>query len=442
MSTVQYAGELGISKSLAPLRDISGSLRLAASGTIPAGAVRSKYVRRVRAAGYAALPTLIRALGSDSATEASWASYLLLRLGGTRVTDRLAALVDDERVPGTLRARALALLGDLGPATPITAGGSATALLEQSVAALVGRLEEPEDLDEAVALVVSQLPEEELPGIATELARHQDPRGRALIERLAVQIALAPETRRALREVLALTDAQTRSEEAARRRPARAQPRSALDTALDDLEAGRADKARRALERLCAREPDRADARSALGVCLLELDEVGASIVHLAAAAELEAHEPLHQWNVASAMKSADRVGGCYLALRRYLEMKDEGEGADERLAEARRYVRGYEQMLRHAHPGVSLADVLRGETLFASAHAALEEGRAEEAMRGFEAVLALVPRHYPSWANLGAALVALGRRGEALGCLRRALEIEPSYAPARKNLALLEELG
>jgi tetratricopeptide (TPR) repeat protein len=430
VSTAQSAE---IYNSLAHLREVHGSLRLAASGTIPAGSVRAKYVRRVRSAGYAALPSLIRALRSESETEATWAAYLLVRLGGSRVADRLSALVESEDLTPATRARALSLLTDLDVDLPDTRSESA-ALLEQSVSELVGTLEDPEDLDEAVALVVTQIPEPELPTMAIGLLRHRDARGRALVERLSVQVSLSSETRRALRELLGAT-----ADDEVPLRTARARGRQAIDAALDDLEAGRVVRARRTLERLAAQKPDRAEVRSALGVCLLELEEPLLALAHLQAAAEIEPDEPLHQWNVASAMKGADRVGGCYLALRRYLAADDHTEGADQRMAEARRYVRGYERMLRHTHPGVSLSDVLRGEALFASAHAALEEGRPAEAMRGFEAVLALVPRHFPSWANLGAALVALGRRGEALGCLHRALEIEPDYAPAKKNLALLE---
>lgn len=437
MSTAPSAG---ISKSLGPLRDIHGSLKLAAAGSTPAGSVRAKYVRRVRAAGNAALPTLLRALSSDNDAEASWASYLLGRLGGARVTDRLAALVEDRRVRPPVRARALSLLADLDVELCSAPPTETSSLLEQSVTALVGRLEEPEDLDEAVALVVSQIPEAELPNMAAELGRHRDPRARALIERLAVQIALQPETRAELREVLALL-ANPHSDEDEEVPPtsgaARAD-RSSLDAALDDLEAGRTDRARRSLIRLARRTPDRAEVRSALGVCLLELDDAVGAIGHLTAAATLEPEESLHEWNIASAMKSADRVGGCYLALRRYLERPDRTDGAEERVAEAHRYVRGYEQMLELAHPGVSLADALRGEALYASAHAALEEGQTDSACVGFEAVIQLVPRHYPSWANLGAALMALGKRGEAVGCLQRALELEPGYLPAKKNLDLL----
>jgi tetratricopeptide (TPR) repeat protein len=131
-------------------------------------------------------------------------------------------------------------------------------------------------------------------------------------------------------------------------------------------------------------------------------------------------------------------MGGAYLALRDYLALADDGDGAPARRTEARDFVRAYERMLRDTHPGVSLADYLRGEELFARAYAALSEGDADVAARGFEAVLALVPRHYPSWGNLGAALVQLDRRDDARRALEQALQLNPEYVVARRNLDLL----
>ena len=101
--------------------------------------------------------------------------------------------------------------------------------------------------------------------------------------------------------------------------------------------------------------------------------------------------------------------------------------------------MRAYERMLHGNHPGVPLRDVLRGEELFARAYAALSEGRNLEAAHGFENVLALVPRHYPSWGNLGAAYLALDRTSEAQRCLERALELNPDYTIAKHNLLLIQ---
>jgi tetratricopeptide (TPR) repeat protein len=213
---------------------------------------------------------------------------------------------------------------------------------------------------------------------------------------------------------------------------------TALERGLEYLEAGKPRAARRRLERFVASQPRCAEGRSALGICLLQLDRHDDAMAQLERAAELEPEEPLHRWNLAAAAKQAERMGGAYLALREYLALDDDGEGASERNKEARRFVRAYERMLRDSHPGVQLTDYLRGEELFARAYASLSEGRPDEAARGFQAVIALVPRHYPSWGNLGAAYLALERRDEAQRCLEQALSLNPDYAVARKNLELL----
>ena len=72
----------------------------------------------------------------------------------------------------------------------------------------------------------------------------------------------------------------------------------------------------------------------------------------------------------------------------------------------------------------------------FEVAYRALRDGRPDDAIAGFRAVLARVPRHVPSWGNLGLAYRAAGRRREATRCWRRALKLDPGYALARDHLA------
>jgi tetratricopeptide (TPR) repeat protein len=421
-----------ISNALQPLRDVVDSLSRAADGDIPSGAERRKLVRRVRSAGHAALPTLLRAFASEAEAEASWAYYLLARLGGERVVGRLGELLQDGDIADDVKARALALLSDLDAPVPTDVSlRDPEGMLARSVRDLVDSLDRPDELEQAVELIVEQVPEPELPAFAAEVLRHGGRRAAPLLEALAHKPGLTPESERALAELMrhATTAPDPRASQA-------------LDRGLAYLEAGRPRAARRRLERFVARHPDHAEGRSALGVCLLELDEAEGALDHLRAAASLQPEEALHRWNLAAAAKQAERMGGAYLALREYLGLTDDGEGADERRKEARSFVRAYERMLRDSHPGVPLSDVLRGEELFARAFAALSEGRAADAQRGFEQVLELVPRHYPSWGNLGAAFLALDQKDEAERCLRRALAINPDYAPAQQNLKLVEEAG
>jgi tetratricopeptide (TPR) repeat protein len=418
-----------ISNALAPLRDVLASLKRASEGNVPSGIERKRLLKRLQAAGNSAVPSLVRALASTVAAEAEWAGWLLARLGGERVVSRVHRLLEDTGVTDEAKARALALLSDLDAPVPGQVPlKDPEALLSRSVRDLLSTLDNEEEMTQATELIARQVPDAEVPAFAAEVMRHGGRRARWLVETLAARADLSAETRRELAALL-------------RQRPAERAALSVLERGLAYLEAGKPRAARPRLQRFVLGHPDHAEGQSALGVCLLELDQVEAAIEHLQTAARLEPGEALHRWNLAAAAKQAERMGGAYLALREYLTLADAGDGSGERSKEARSFVRAYERMLRETHQGIPLNDVLRGEELFARAYAALSEGRAADAQRGFEEVLALVPRHYPSWGNLGAAYLAMEQRDEALRCLKRALELNPDYAVARQNLALIEEL-
>jgi tetratricopeptide (TPR) repeat protein len=411
------------------LREIVESLAQARSGELPAGADRQRLVRRARAAGPAAVRRLVTALASAHEGEAGWAYHLLARIGGAHVVHALERLCAGEAADG-VKARALGLLSDLQAPMPTRIRlRNPEALLGHSVRELLTGLDRPEDLDQAVALIIDHVPDPEVPAFVTELVRHGGANAAPVVAALRARGGLSDETLAALAAVE--RDATTTAADRA--------ALEALERGLEYLEANRPRAARRRLERYVKRHPEHAEGRSALGVCLLELEEVDAALDHLTEAIRLEPRQALHRWNLASAAKQAERMGGCYLALRDYLALEDDNDGAAERRSEAKGFVRAYERMLRGNHPGVPLRDVLRGEELFARAYAALSEGRPAEAAVGFENVLALVPRHYPSWGNLGAAYLALERVAEAQRCLERALELNPDYAIAKHNLELID---
>jgi tetratricopeptide (TPR) repeat protein len=418
-----------ISRCLAPLREVVASLQQARSGAVPAGADRARLVRRARAAGPAVVPKLIAALTSSDEAEANWAYHLLARVGGERVVRALEQLCSGD-ASDAVKARALGLLSDLQAPLPAQVQlRDPEALLGRSVRDLLDGLTSDDEIDQAVALIVDQVPEPEVPAFVAELVRHGGKKAAPVIAVLRTRGGLAADTVQAL-DTLHREATATAADRAAI---------EALERGLEYLEAGRPRAARRRLERFVQHDPGNAEGRSALGVCLLELDEIDAAIDELTEAIRLEPGQALHRWNLASAAKQADRMGGCYLALRDYLALPDDAEGVVERRAEAKSFVRAYERMLRGNHPGVPLRDVLRGEELFARAYAALSEGRHKEAATGFENVLALVPRHYPSWGNLGAAYLALDRTVEAQRCLERALELNPDYTIAKHNLLLIQ---
>ena len=52
-----------------------------------------------------------------------------------------------------------------------------------------------------------------------------------------------------------------------------------------------------------------------------------------------------------------------------------------------------------------------------------------------------LNPKHVQSYGNLALAYAGLGRRGDALACFDRALELDPDYEPAILNRRITAEM-
>lgn len=438
-----------ISRSLRPLREVVASLSAAGAGAMPRASDRRKLARRVRAAGSSVLPALLRALCSDRPAEAQWAGWLLQRVSPPerpRVVERLARVLEDPRLREPPRQRVVALLRAL---MPRVAGdedeGEADADLEVDPQVQEGR----EDQREAPVSrhgdlrLGPALDEDTLPGEA-----RLPERDLRLLRALDAQPASPTRPTPPAATVEGMTPSPAgataglpiQSEEPAPPAVGRInRRRDHRRSGVDLLERGELSRARAALARAVATDPDDTEALSYLGVCLLQLGHPEQALVYLERACTLEPDEALHHWNVAAAARASERACRGYLALQRYLALDDQYQGAEHRRREARRLLEHGAEHIARMHPGVALPDVLRGEQLFLRAFNDLSARRFEAAARGFREVVRLLPHHYPSWGNLGAAEVALGNSAAARRCLERALRLKPDYPVAKKNLRLLD---
>jgi tetratricopeptide (TPR) repeat protein len=76
-------------------------------------------------------------------------------------------------------------------------------------------------------------------------------------------------------------------------------------------------------------------------------------------------------------------------------------------------------------------------ERLFAGAVEAQQGGDFALAVTNYQQIVKLQPEFFGAWANLGVALVRLGRFDEAIAAYRSALKLDPANKPVRMNLAL-----
>lgn len=86
---------------------------------------------------------------------------------------------------------------------------------------------------------------------------------------------------------------------------------------------------------------------------------------------------------------------------------------------------------------GCALGQQTGVEQLFASAIEAQQRGDFALAATNYQQIVKLQPEFFGAWANLGVALVRLGRFDEAIAAYHSALKLDPSNAPLRMNLAL-----
>src|SRR4051794_25366016 len=85
----------------------------------------------------------------------------------------------------------------------------------------------------------------------------------------------------------------------------------------------------------------------------------------------------------------------------------------------------------------LSLAQDPAVERLFTGALQAQQRGDFEAAAQNYRQVVKLQPDFFGAWANLGVALVRLGRFDEAVDAYRTALKLDGSNTSLRMNLAL-----
>ena len=143
-------------------------------------------------------------------------------------------------------------------------------------------------------------------------------------------------------------------------------------------------------------------------------------------------------YNRSGAARYTMRFGQSVRDLERALELGSKPELRKD-YEEALAFIReiAYEEMALRG-PDFTLDDLIEQQELFQSALRLMEKkqwAKAEEALRQIIEMGDAVPQ---PWGNLAGCLIMQERYDEAEEALHRALEIEPDYDLAQRNLALL----
>ena len=114
----------------------------------------------------------------------------------------------------------------------------------------------------------------------------------------------------------------------------------------------------------------------------------------------------------------------------------------DDGIAEmARKELQWLERTLLQSTSFRSLDAYVANARLFGRAFQCLNNRQFDVAVELFHRVLSENPKHVQSYGNLALAYAGLGRRGDALACFDRALELDPDYEPATLNRRITAEM-
>jgi tetratricopeptide (TPR) repeat protein len=212
-----------------------------------------------------------------------------------------------------------------------------------------------------------------------------------------------------------------------------------VDLLLRRLERGERQSVRSQIMSLYERYPGYHMTNYALGtyVGMVEDDPAGAIPFFEKAVQILPPFAEAH-YNLGCSFSKACRVGHAVAAFRNAIRYSS-GDDGIAKLAQDRIAV--IEKILLTSSPFATLADYVENEQLFDQAFENLRNQRYSAAVEMFGRALKQNPNHVQTHGNLALCHAGLGRKALALSSLDRALELDPTYEPARANRKAIEEM-
>ena len=197
----------------------------------------------------------------------------------------------------------------------------------------------------------------------------------------------------------------------------------------------------RLLNFLPQRVPMRADVLSQMGTALAMLQEFPRSYEAFTEALVIDPKNAELWYNRGMASRYTSRFGR---SLRDYERAKELNtlplltDRIEKEIKFARKIAEG---SIKERGPNFTLDQLIEQEDLFQRGLELMMEGKWEEAGQSFEASIVMGDCLPQPWGNLGNSLMMQERYDEAEAAFKHALAIDPKYAIAKNNLAMLPEI-
>src|SRR5690348_5189977 len=196
----------------------------------------------------------------------------------------------------------------------------------------------------------------------------------------------------------------------------------------------------RLLKFLPPHAPLRADVLAQLGTAHAMLQNYPQSYAILTEALELAPNNAELWYNRGMSSRYTLRLGRSFRDFTRAVELNKRAE-LSEQFHEALKFSREMaEKSIKLRGPNFTLDQLIEQEDLFQRGLKLMEARQWDEAGHTFQASIAMGDCLPQPWGNLGICLMMQERYDEAESALKRALVIDPQYAIAKNNLAMLSE--
>lgn len=210
-----------------------------------------------------------------------------------------------------------------------------------------------------------------------------------------------------------------------------------VDQALQKVDKGDIRTGEKMLSDLMIKHPDSYTVHFGLGVIAVKKQRFDEAIKYFDHAIELNPLYVEAWFNKGSCHHEKLEIGEMVRSFQKVIEL---GDPSEYFVRHARNIMTGFAKNVRQTS-GLDLELFLQTMDKFNEAFAAMENMEWHKAIRGFQEVITVHPKHTQSYGNMGICYASLGKKQEALAALDQALKLDPNYRPALMNREIVRSL-